>query len=39
MTKINFTKVAKEVIETEIQSLKKLKKILKVHLIKQFKQY
>ena len=29
MTKINFTKVAKEVIETEIQSLKKLKKNIK----------
>ena len=26
MTKANFTKIAKEVIETEIQSLKKLKK-------------
>ena len=39
MAKINFTKIAKEVIETEIQSLKKLKKILKIHLIKQFRQY
>jgi len=29
MSKINFTKVAKEVIETEIQSLKKLKKNIK----------
>ena len=29
MEKINFTKVAKEVIETEIQSLKKLKKNIK----------
>ena len=29
MAKINFTKVAKEVIETEIQSLKKLKKNIK----------
>jgi len=29
MTKVNFTKVAKEVIETEIQSLKKLKKNIK----------
>jgi len=29
MTKANFTKVAKEVIETEIQSLKKLKKNIK----------
>ena len=26
MSKINFTKIAKEVIETEIQSLKKIKK-------------
>ena len=29
MAKINFTKIAKEVIETEIQSLKKLKKNIK----------
>ena len=29
MAKVNFTKVAKEVIETEIQSLKKLKKNIK----------
>ena len=29
MSKINFTKIAKEVIETEIQSLKKLKKNIK----------
>ena len=29
MTKTNFTKIAKEVIETEIQSLKKLKKNIK----------
>ena len=29
MKKINFTKIAKEVIETEIQSLKKLKKNIK----------
>ena len=29
MPKINFTKIAKEVIETEIQSLKKLKKNIK----------
>ena len=29
MTKVNFTKIAKEVIETEIQSLKKLKKNIK----------
>ena len=29
MVKINFTKIAKEVIETEIQSLKKLKKNIK----------
>ena len=29
MAKTNFTKIAKEVIETEIQSLKKLKKNIK----------
>ena len=29
MAKINFIKIAKEVIETEIQSLKKLKKNIK----------
>ena len=38
MAKTNFTKTAKEVIETEIQSLKKLKKILIIHLVKQSKQ-
>ena len=34
MTKTNFRKIAKEVIEVEIQSLKKLKKISTAPLIK-----